>query len=113
MKIRIITSTAYHALFMHNMLIRPSKQEREAFGEPDFVIYNGGAFPANKVGFVSMRYLFCGVIGAGGFWGAQLCDTYLGGAFAANKVGVFSLCILCRDSSSLCLFWVFRGYLNL
>ena len=49
MKIRIVTSRAYHALFMHNMLIRPTKEELANFGEPDFVIYNGGAFPANKV----------------------------------------------------------------
>jgi phosphoenolpyruvate carboxykinase (ATP) len=48
-KVRIITSRAYHALFMHNMLIRPSREELATFGEPDFVIYNGGAFPANKV----------------------------------------------------------------
>eukprot|EP00878_Enallax_costatus_P000932 GHUV01001062.1.p1 GENE.GHUV01001062.1~~GHUV01001062.1.p1 ORF type:complete len:591 (+),score=127.90 GHUV01001062.1:65-1837(+) len=48
MKIRIVTSRAYHALFMHNMLIRPTKEELANFGEPDFVIYNGGAFPANK-----------------------------------------------------------------
>ncbi|WIA44312.1 hypothetical protein OEZ86_007107 [Tetradesmus obliquus] len=47
-KVRIITSRAYHALFMHNMLIRPTREELQAFGEPDFVVYNGGAFPANK-----------------------------------------------------------------
>lgn len=38
----MITSRAYHALFMHNMLIRPTAAELEAFGEPDFVIYNAG-----------------------------------------------------------------------
>jgi hypothetical protein len=48
-KVRIITSRAYHALFMHNMLIRPTREELANFGEPDFVVYNGGAFPANKV----------------------------------------------------------------
>lgn len=32
----------YHALFMHNMLIRPSKEELDTFGEPDIVIYNAG-----------------------------------------------------------------------
>src|SRR5690606_14248391 len=36
-----------HALFMHNMLIRPSRDELERFGEPDYVIYNAGAFPAD------------------------------------------------------------------
>jgi len=47
-KIRIVCSRPYHALFMHNMLIRPSEEELADFGEPDFVIYNAGCFPANK-----------------------------------------------------------------
>ncbi len=47
LKVRIIASRAYHALFMRNMLIRPSAEELEDFGEPDFVVFNGGAFPAN------------------------------------------------------------------
>jgi phosphoenolpyruvate carboxykinase (ATP) len=37
-----VTERAYHALFMHNMLIRPSLEELEDFGEPDFIIYNAG-----------------------------------------------------------------------
>lgn len=47
LKIRIICARAYHALFMTNMLIRPTKEELENFGEPDFTIYNAGQFPAN------------------------------------------------------------------
>ncbi len=47
-KVRIICARAYHALFMHNMLIRPTPEELENFGEPDYVVYNGGAFPANR-----------------------------------------------------------------
>ncbi|SPO26198.1 probable phosphoenolpyruvate carboxykinase [Ustilago trichophora] len=47
-KVRIICSRAYHALFMHNMLIRPTQEELEHFGEPDFIIYNAGQFPANR-----------------------------------------------------------------
>ncbi|WIA19057.1 hypothetical protein OEZ85_003713 [Tetradesmus obliquus] len=47
-KVRVVTERAYHALFMHNMLIRPSLEELEDFGEPDFIIYNAGAFPANR-----------------------------------------------------------------
>lgn len=47
-KIRVITSRAYHCLFMRDMLIRPSRQELEHFGEPDYVIYNAGCFPANR-----------------------------------------------------------------
>ena len=45
---RIVCSRPYHALFMHNMLIRPSEEELAEFGEPDFVIYNAGEFPANR-----------------------------------------------------------------
>ncbi len=47
LKIRLICARPYHALFMHNMLIRPTADELAEFGEPDFVIYNAGAFPAD------------------------------------------------------------------
>ncbi|KAN0064597.1 Protein kinase C-like 1 [Thecaphora frezii] len=47
-KVRVICARAYHALFMHNMLIRPTEEELENFGEPDFIIYNAGQFPANR-----------------------------------------------------------------
>jgi len=40
--VRIITSRPYHSLFMHNMLMRPSAEELENFGTPDYVIFNGG-----------------------------------------------------------------------
>src|SRR6478752_4389612 len=49
MKVRVICSRPYHALFMHTMLIRPTHEELAGFGSPDFVIYNAGAFPANKL----------------------------------------------------------------
>ena len=48
-KIRIVCSRPYHALFMHTMLIRPTKEELDSYGEPDYVIYNAGAFPANRL----------------------------------------------------------------
>lgn len=48
LKIRVICSRPYHALFMHTMLIRPTHEELQAFGEPDVVIYNAGRFPANR-----------------------------------------------------------------
>ena len=47
LKVRIIAERPYHGLFMHNMLIRPTQKELENFGEPDFVVYNAGKFPAN------------------------------------------------------------------
>ncbi|TWT65431.1 Phosphoenolpyruvate carboxykinase [ATP] [Posidoniimonas polymericola] len=48
LKVRVICERPYHALFMHTMLIRPSAEDLAEFGEPDVVIYNAGAFPANK-----------------------------------------------------------------
>ncbi len=48
LKIRVVCARAYHALFMHNMLIRPTKEQLASFGEPDYVIYNAGGFPANR-----------------------------------------------------------------
>ncbi|MGE0786523.1 MAG: phosphoenolpyruvate carboxykinase (ATP) [Sandaracinaceae bacterium] len=47
-KVRVVCSRAYHALFMHNMLIRPTTAELATFGTPDYVIFNAGAFPANR-----------------------------------------------------------------
>jgi phosphoenolpyruvate carboxykinase (ATP) len=47
LKVRIIAERPYHGLFMHNMLIRPTQEELAEFGEPDFVVYNAGKFPAN------------------------------------------------------------------
>ena len=48
-KVRVVCSRPYHALFMHTMLIRPAPEELASFGEPDFTIYNAGAFPANRL----------------------------------------------------------------
>lgn len=47
LKIRVICCSAYHALFMQNMLIRPTEEELQNFGTPDYTIYNAGHFPAN------------------------------------------------------------------
>ena len=47
-KTRIVCTRAYHALFMQNMLIMPSEEELANFGEPDYVIFNAGQFPANR-----------------------------------------------------------------
>lgn len=47
-KIRVVCARAYHCLFMHNMLIRPTEEQLANFGDPDFTILNGGAFPCNR-----------------------------------------------------------------
>jgi phosphoenolpyruvate carboxykinase (ATP) len=49
LKVRIVCSRPYHALFMHTMLIRPTAEELADFGKPDFVLYNAGDFPANRL----------------------------------------------------------------
>ncbi|MDD3587468.1 MAG: phosphoenolpyruvate carboxykinase (ATP) [Thermoguttaceae bacterium] len=46
-KVRIICARAYHALFMSNMLVRPTPEELLNFGKPDYVIFNAGQFPAD------------------------------------------------------------------
>ncbi len=48
LKVRVLCARAYHALFMHNMLIRPTDDQLSTFGTPDYVIYNAGQFPANR-----------------------------------------------------------------
>jgi phosphoenolpyruvate carboxykinase (ATP) len=47
-KVRVVCSRPYHALFMHIMLIRPTRDELTSFGKPDYVVYNAGQFPANR-----------------------------------------------------------------
>jgi phosphoenolpyruvate carboxykinase (ATP) len=48
-KVRVICARPYHALFMHNMLIRPTDEQLARFGEPDYVIFNAGGFPAGAL----------------------------------------------------------------
>jgi phosphoenolpyruvate carboxykinase (ATP) len=48
-KIRVVSTRAYHALFMYNMLIRPNMEELAHFGDPDYYIYNAGEFVANQL----------------------------------------------------------------
>merc|ERR1712137_619475 len=50
--VRVITSRAYHALFMQNMLVPPKEAELEKFmgtgKDKPFVIFNAGVFPCNR-----------------------------------------------------------------
>jgi len=49
--VRVITSRAYHALFMQNMLVPPTEEELVEFTKREhkpFVIYNAGVFPCNR-----------------------------------------------------------------
>ncbi len=47
-KVRIICSRVYHALFMYTMLIRPTDEELASFDDPDYVIYNAGQASADQ-----------------------------------------------------------------
>jgi phosphoenolpyruvate carboxykinase (ATP) len=49
LKVRVICARPYHALFMHNMMIRLNAAELAAFGEPDLVILNAGGFAASRI----------------------------------------------------------------
>merc|ERR1719265_2246816 len=47
--VRVITSRAYHALFMQNMLVPAKPEELEEFeAKKPFVILNAGSFPCNR-----------------------------------------------------------------
>jgi phosphoenolpyruvate carboxykinase (ATP) len=49
--VRVITSRAYHALFMKNMLVEPTPEELAEFEsgkQKPFVIFNAGCFPCNR-----------------------------------------------------------------
>merc|ERR1712226_1334223 len=51
--VRVITSRAYHALFMQNMLVQPTEKELDSFDlhskdNKPFVIFNAGVFPCNR-----------------------------------------------------------------
>merc|ERR1740123_904379 len=50
--VRVITSRAYHALFMQNMLVPPTESELDNFmgsgKDKPFMIYNAGVFPCNR-----------------------------------------------------------------
>ncbi|SFJ63829.1 phosphoenolpyruvate carboxykinase (ATP) [Planctomicrobium piriforme] len=48
LRVRVVCARPYHALFMSNMLIRPTEQELVEYGAPDLVIFNAGGFPANR-----------------------------------------------------------------
>lgn len=47
-KVRVLCSRPYHALFMHNMLIRPTADQLASFGEPDYVVFNAGCENADQ-----------------------------------------------------------------
>lgn len=86
LKIRVITSRPYHALFMHNMLIRPTVEELANFGEPDYVIFNAGEHTADP----SVEGVDCDTSVALSFERGEM--VILGTEYAGEmKKGVFTI----------------------
>ncbi len=44
LKVRFITEVAWQAHFVKNMFIRPTEEQLESYGEPDFVVLNASKF---------------------------------------------------------------------
>lgn len=119
-KVRVICSRAYHALFMWNMLIRPTEEELEKFGDPDLVIYNAGSFPANKftkgmtsnasvaVNFKKMEMVILGTEYAGEMKkGVFTVMHYL--MPKRGQLSLHSSCNVSRDGSNIALFFGLSG----
>jgi phosphoenolpyruvate carboxykinase (ATP) len=51
LKVRVFCTRVYHALFMRNMLIRPSEEElrRDFSGDVDYHIFNSGEMSASPL----------------------------------------------------------------
>lgn len=49
-KVRVICSLPHHALFLNIMFIPPDRKQLATFGQPDFTIYDAGAFLASRLG---------------------------------------------------------------
>ena len=86
LKVRVVCARPYHALFMHNMLMRPGSEELASFGEPDYVILNAGEAPAPRgVEGVDSETCVCLNFEAGEF-------VILGTEYAGEmKKGVFTI----------------------
>ena len=48
LKVRFIVEVAWQAHFVTNMFIRPTKEQLDNYGEPDFVVINGSKVKNNK-----------------------------------------------------------------
>lgn len=76
------------------MLIRPTEEELANFGEPDFIIYNAGQFPANRFtkGMSSTTSVEINF--------KRMEMVILGTEYAGEmKKGVFSVMVSARSSS--------------
>lgn len=63
----LMLPSPYHAYFMHTMLIRPTPEELESFGSPDWTIINAGeefADPSVPVRFARIERLSLFLLGS-------------------------------------------------
>ena len=119
-KVRVISSRAYHCLFMYNMLIRPTEEELANFGDPDITIYNAGCFPCNRytenmtsstsvaLNLDTKEVVILGTQYAGEMKKAIFSMMH----YFMPKKGILSLhssCNVSKDGSNVCLFFGLSG----
>ena len=119
-KVRVISSRAYHCLFMYNMLIRPTDKELEEFGEPEITIYNAGCFPCNRYTEsmtsstsinLNMETKEIVILGTQ-YAGEMKKAVFMMMNFFMPTQGVLSLhssCNISRDEKNVCLFFGLSG----
>jgi len=119
-KVRVISSRAYHCLFMHNMLIRPTDEDLENFNDPDFTIYNAGCFPCNRYtgNMTSSTSVDLNLEkGEIVILGTQYAGEMKKAIFSImnffmplnNKLSLHSSCNVSNDNSNTCLFFGLSG----
>ncbi len=119
-KVRVISSRPYHCLFMNNMLIRPTFNEKLTFGDPDYTIYNAGSFPCNRftgnmtsstsidLNFDSKEIVILGTQYAGEMKKAifSVMNFLMP---LKNHLSLHSSCNVSLDNSNVCLFFGLSG----
>jgi len=119
-KVRVISGRPYHCLFMNNMLIRPTFNEKLTFGNPDYTIYNAGSFPCNRftgnmtsstsidLNFDSKEIVILGTQYAGEMKKAifSVMNFLMP---LQNHLSLHSSCNVSLDNSNVCLFFGLSG----
>ena len=119
-KVRVISNRPYHCLFMNNMLIRPSFNEKLTFGNPDYTIYNAGCFPCNRftgnmtsstsidLNFETKEIIILGTQYAGEM--KKSIFTIMNFLMPLNNhLSLHSSCNISNDKKNVCLFFGLSG----
>ena len=120
LKVRVVSSRAYHCFFMHNMLIRPTSEELKYFGEPEVTLYNAGCFPANRYNdtmtsstSVNLNLKTKEIVILGTQYAGEMKKaifSYL--HYTMPKMGILSLhssCNISYDKKNICMFFGLSG----